>query len=310
MMKTRVAAGVAAVLMMLLGVTAVSVAPAAAAGPVLSWAPPSGWQSYPEKKVTSTTALTTVDGGGKDVRITLPAKPVGPIAIQNCRNAVLIGGSIKVLPSSQVNGYDQRAIYVKGCTGTVHIEGVLIDGNVAGSEADGIAVNAPKALVQMQNVRAVGLRGSYSGNHADVFQPWGGVREFRIDRMTGSTNYQGLTVKPASNSIGKGTIRNANVFSSEVTPIDKGGYFYWMNCDEYPLTLDNVYVSPRTGRSYGQSVWPNATHSSCAPTISGGAASWPKSPQTVGKVLQGLPSGGDYVPAKAVGTGYVSPGYR
>jgi hypothetical protein len=309
-MMTRVAAGVAAVLMTLLGVTAVSAAPAAAAeGPVLSWAPPSGWKSYPEKKVTSATTLTTVDGGGSDVRIKLPAKPVGPITIRNCRNAVLIGGSIKVLPSSRVGGADQRAIYVKNCTGTVHIEGVLINGNVAGSEADGIAVNAPKAVVQMQNLRVVGLRGSHSGNHADVFQPWGGVREYRIDRLTGSTNYQGLTVKPASNSIGKGTIRNANVFSSGVTPVDKGGYFFWMDCNGHPLTLDKVYVSPREGRSFGQSVWPNATHPSCPNSVSDGVASWSESPKTAGTIRQGTPSGGDHVPASAVGIGYVSPGY-
>jgi hypothetical protein len=309
-MLTRVAAGIAAVLMMLLGVTAVSPAPAAAAGPLLSWAAPSGWQSYPEKKVTSSSALTVVDGGGRDVRITLPAKPVGPITIQNCRNAVLIGGSIKVLPSSRVNGADQRAIYVKGCSGTVHIEGVLIDGNVAGSEADGIAVNAPAAVVQIQNVRAVGLRGSLSGNHADVFQPWGGVREYRIDRLTGSTNYQGINVKPASNAIGKGAIRNANVFSSGVTPTDRGGYFFWMNCNEHPLTLENVFVSPRVGKGFNQSVWPSVTHPSCAATVSAGVARWSQSPKTVGAVRQGAPTGGDYVPAGAAGIGYVSPGYR
>ncbi len=308
-MITRLAAGLAAVLMTLLGVTAATTTSAAAAGPALSWAPPSGWQSYPETKVTSATTLTYIDGRGGDVRITLPATPVGPISIQNCRNAVLIGGSIKVLPSSKVNGWDQRAIMVSGCTGTVHIEGVFIDGNVAGSEADGIAVNAPQALVQIQNVRAVGLRGSYSGNHADVFQPWGGVREFRIDRLTGSTNYQGLTVKPASNSIGKGTIRNANVFSSGVTPVDKGGYFFWLNCNEYPLTLENVHVSPRSGRPFNQSVWPSVTHESCPATVSGGVASWPKSPRTVGVVRQGTPTGGDYVPAGVAGSRYVSPGY-
>ena len=308
-MTTRMAAGVAAVLMALLGMTAATASPAAAAGPALSWAPPSGWQSYPEKKVTSDTSLTTLDGGGKDMRITLPARPVGPITIQNCRNAVLIGGSIKVLPFSQVGGYDQRAIYVKGCTGTVHIEGVLIDGNVARSESDGIAVNAPAATVQIQNVRAEGLRGSLSGNHADVFQPWGGVREFRIDRLTGSTNYQGLTAKPSSNSIGKGTIRNANVFSSGITPTDMGGYFFWINCNEYPLNLANVYVSPRSGRPFTQSVWPSVTHSTCPASVSGGVASWPKSTKTVGTVRQGTPTDGDYVPARAVGIGYVSPGY-
>jgi hypothetical protein len=309
-MMTRVAAGVAVVLLTVLGVSVVSAAPAGASGPVLSWAPPSGWQSYPEHKVTSATRLTTVNGGGGDVRITLPAAPVGPITIKNCRNAVLIGGSIKVLPSSKVNGLDQRAIYVKNCTGTVHIEGVLIDGNVPGSEADGIAVNSPAAVVQIQNVRAVGLRGSARANHADVFQPWGGVLEYRIDRLTGSTNYQGLTVNSATNSIGAGTIRNANVFSSGATPFNKGGFFFWMPCDEYPLTLENVYVSPRAGKEFDRSVWPSAAHASCPVTISDGVATWSRAVRIVGTVRQGTPPGGDYVPEGAVGIGYVSPGYR
>ncbi|PZA19172.1 hypothetical protein, partial [Modestobacter versicolor] len=264
----------------------------------------------PQKTVTSATALTVLDGRGGDLRVTLPSTPVGPITIQNCRNAVLIGGSIRVLPSSLVNGADQRAIYVKGCTGTVHIEGVLIDGNVAGAESDGIAVSAPSAVVQVQNVRVMGLRGSESGNHADVFQPWGGVREYRIDRLTASTNYQGINVKPATGGIGSGTIRNTNIASSGVTPVDKGGYFFWMNCDQHPIALEDVYVSPRSGRVFGQSVWPGITNATCPATVSGGVASWPGSPSTTGVVRQGAPLGGDFVPAGTVGAGYVSPGYR
>jgi hypothetical protein len=286
-----------------------TMASVASVSSTLSWRPPTGWQTFPEKRVASATALTTIDGRGGDVRITLPSTPVGPITIQNCRNAVLIGGSIRVLPSSTVNGADQRGIYVKGCTGTVHIEGVLIDGNVAGAESDGIAVSAPSAVVQVQNVRIMGLRGSASGNHADVFQPWGGVREYRIDRLTATTNYQGINVKPATNPIGSGTIRRSNIASSGVTPIDNGGYFFWMNCNEHPITLEDVYVSPRTGRAFGQSVWPGTTHATCPATVSGGVASWPLSPSTAGVIRQGAPVGGDFVPAGTAGAGYVSPGY-
>jgi hypothetical protein len=156
----------------------------------------------------------------------------------------------------------------------------------------------------------MGLRGSLTHNHADVFQPWGGVREYRIDRLTASTNYQGINLKPSSNAIGKGTIRNTNIFSSGVTPIDRGGYFFWMNCNQHPVTLENVHISPRAGRPFGQSVWPSVTHSSCAATVSGGEAKWSNSPKTVGTIRQGTPAGGDYVPASTAGTNYVSPAYR
>ena len=290
---------------------AVAAAAVGGSGGALSWAPPAGYAGYPVKNVSAASALTVIDGRGGDVLVKLPAHSVGPVTITNCRNAVLLGGHITVLPSATVDGADQRGIYVRDCTGTVHIEGVHIEGNVAGSEADGIAVNAPDALVQIQNVRVDGMRGGMSGNHADVFQPWGGVREFRIDGLTGSTNYQGLHIFENLGSIGAGTIRNTNIASSEFGPVDKGGYFLWMDCsDGFPLTMDNVYVAGRDGRSLGQSVWPPSSDSGCPAQIAGGLATWPGNRWLSGGVFEGRPASGDFVPLGSVGLGYVSPGYR
>lgn len=288
------------------------VAPAAtnASGP-LSWAPPSGWENYPVHRITSTTSVTTVGARGGDVRIELdPSRPVAPVIIANCRNAVIMGGQINVLPTARIGTDDQRAIYVHKCTGTVHIEGVLINGNVNGSQADGIAVNAPEATVQIQNVRMEALRGTYSVNHADVFQPWGGVKEYRIDRLTGSTNYQGIQVRKDLGAIGKGTIRNANVGSSGVTPIERGGQFIRIDCNTYPLALENVFINPRSGRDMGYSVWPQTDDRSCPAKISNGVVSWPSIGNLSGAIREGKPASGDFVPAGTVGRGYVSPGYR
>jgi hypothetical protein len=277
----------------------------------LSWAPPAGWTGYPVTKVSSAGSLNTVDGRGGDVTIKLdPTHAVGPVVIKNCRNAVLIGGRIDVLPTAKVDGQDQRAVYVKDCTGVVHIEGLQINGAVAGSESDGFAVKAPKAIVQIQNVRVEGMRGGKSGNHADVFQPWGGVREYRIDRLTGSTNYQGLHVGVDLGPIGGGTITNTNISSSGVGPADSGGQFIWLDCNAYPLTLDNVYIAGRSGRSFGSSIWPQTGSSGCGATVSGGLASWPGYTSLRGGVRDGRPASGDFVPAGSVGLGYSSPGYR
>lgn len=276
----------------------------------LSWAPPAGHASFPVKKVSGAGGLNTVDAGGGDVTIQLSSTgAVGPIVIKNCRNAVLIGGQIDVAATAQLGGSDQRAIYINSCTGVVHIEGVLINGAVNGSEADGIAVNAPKAVVQIQNVRVEGMQGGKSGNHADVFQPWGGVREYRIDRLTGSTNYQGLHVGVDLGPIGRGTVFNANIASSESGTVDKGGQFIWLDCNAYPLTLDNVYIAGRSGRSFGTSVWPQPDTSGCPATISAGVASWPGYTSLTGSVRDGRPPSGDFVPAGSVGLGYASPGY-
>jgi hypothetical protein len=277
----------------------------------LSWAPPAGYTGYPVTKVGTAGALNTVDGRSGDVTIQLdPTHAVGPVVIKNCRNAVLIGGRIDVLPTGRVGGQDQRAIYVSNCTGVVHIEGVLINGAVPGSEADGIAVNAPQALIQIQNVRVEGMRGGKSSNHADVFQPWGGVREYRIDRVTGSTNYQGLHVGVGLGPIGRGTITSTNIASSEVGPADRGGNFIWLDCNAYPLTLDDVYIAGRSGRSFGTSIWPTPDTSGCPAAISGGVASWPGYTSLSGSVRDGRPASGDFVPAGSVGLGYASPGYR
>lgn len=283
--------------------------PGQAAGGALSWAPPAGYAKYPVKRVTAVDALTVVDGGGGDVYIELSrAHAVGPVTIRNCRNAVLIGGAITVLPTAQIDGQDQRAIYVSKCTGTVHIEGLYINGAVAGSQADGIAVNAPQALVQIQNVRVEGMRGAKSGNHADVFQPWGGVREFRIDRLTGSTNYQGLHIKRGQGPIGRGTIRNTNIASSEAGPIDGGGQFIWMDCNGYPLTLDNLYIAGRSGKTFSTSIWPKPDAAACPSVITAGVASWPGYSSLSGSIREGRPAA-DFVPAASVGPHYVSPGY-
>jgi len=276
----------------------------------LSWAPPTGYARFPVKKVTGVGVLNTVDGKGGDVLVQLPTNgAVGPITIKNCRNAVLIGGEIQMVAALQLDGQDQRGIYLTGCTGTVHIEGVRINGDVAGSEADGIAVNAPKAIVQIENVRVDGMRGGKSGNHADVFQPWGGVREFRIDRLTGSTNYQGLHIGVDLGPIGGGTIRNTNIASTEGLPVDKGGQFLWLDCNAYPLTLDNVYVQGRAGRSFGSSIWPQPNNSSCPSVVRSGVATWPSYSSLSGSVASGTPVTGDFVPSGSVGAGYASPGY-
>lgn len=286
--------------------------PGGTPGAALSWAPPAGYAQYPLRTVTATKTLTVIDAKGGDVRLELsPTGAVGPVTIQNCRNAVLIGGRIRVLPTSQVGGNDQRALYVKNCTGTVHIEGVEIDGDVQGSEADAIAVNSPQALLQIENVRAMGLRGGYNSNHADVFQPWGGVREFRIDRLTGTSNYQGLTLSESPGEIGRGTIRNVNIAGSDAGTVDRGGYLFWIRCtDGYPLTLESVHVAGRSGRVLARSVWPQPEDASCPATIRNGTATWPTVPTVTGGVQEGAPAAGDFVPAGSVGLGYSSPGYR
>jgi len=249
----------------------------------------------------------------QDYIIKLPAeKKIGGIVLRGGRNIVIQGGHITVPPGATSDA-GRRAIYIKDVVGTVHIEGVLI-ANEAGSDFDGIAIAAPQATVQIQNVRIVGLTGSYAGFHADILQPWGGVKELRIDRLTGTSNYQGFQIPQDLGPIGSATIQNVNLGYVPRTD-GKIGYLLWLTpgltrCDTYPITLSNVYVEARPGQKVGNSVWPPVGKPmECAAVQDDDEVSWPKLPKVTGVVKQGPPPDGDFVPEGAAGLRYVSPGY-
>lgn len=254
---------------------------------------------------------------GQDYLVRLPAeKQVGGLALKGGRNIVLIGGHITLQPGAD-NQSQQRAIYVKDSTGTVHIEGVEID-NSGGSEFDGIAVAAPEAIIQIENCRITGLSGSYKTLHADILQPWGGAREIRIDRLTGSSSYQGLQIPPDRATIGAAHLRNINL-SHINPPTGRPGFLLWLTtgnntCNTYPMSLVKVYVVGRAGEPAGQSVWPPlkapAAISACAAVETADGIRWPGLPGIDGKVLAGAPPRGDFVPEGVAGTRYVSPGYE
>lgn len=247
-----------------------------------------------------------------DYIIKFPAqKKNGITHLDGGRNIVIIGGY-----GTAVSGDSERVIYLQNQVGTVHLEGLLLD-NSGGRQADAIAIQAPSATVQIQNVRAVGLIGGQSGsnNHSDVVQPWGGVKELRIDHLTGSSNYQGLFIPVDLGPITSATILNTNLYYQNASSgVNEGGYMLWLEkngCNSvYPVTLSEFYVVPKSTLSLGKSVWPDVQDSSCPAVVSNNQASWPSLPQVSGAVKLGPPAGGDFVPAGKAGLNYVSPGYQ
>jgi len=234
----------------------------------------------------------------RDYVIKLPAaKKVGATVLDGGRNVVVIGGHATI-PADTTDGSSHRAIYVKNATGTVHLEGIEIDGS-GGGESDAIAISAPQATVQIENVRATGIRGGHSTWHADVIQPWGGVRELRVDGLTASSNYQGLQLNRSGGAIGSASLRRIDL-SQGPGPYDLGGFMLWLTngtaCDGYPVSLDQVYLSPRAGRTVEHSVWPEDEACLAALPITG-------------EVTPGAPPGGSFVPAGTAGPAYRTPGY-
>jgi hypothetical protein len=284
-------------------------------GIALRWAPPKlqEAQTIVVGPNRSSVSLAT----DQDYRLRLPPRErVGGLEIEGGHDVVLIGGAITIprgTPPGQENDRFRNGIYVKGTTGTVHIEGVAFDAR-PGVEWDAVAINAPRAIVQIENIRADGVRGTYDRFHGDVVQSWGGVRELRIDRLTASSNYQGLTISAEEGPIGSAKISNVDLRASS-RGADRGGHMLWLtsgseSCDSYPVELRDVYVMPRVGYTFGHSVWPETRFPrACRADEVDGFVDWPQLPNIDGGVRMGTPPSGPYVAKGVVGPGYRSPGY-
>jgi hypothetical protein len=215
----------------------------------------------------------------------------GGLTILGGHNVVLIGGEIKIpmQPGNPPSGNSRRGLYLKGQTGTAHVEGVLIHGP---DLSEGINLDESLgAVVQIQNVRVQDVHArdesGFSDNHPDVLQTWAGPAELLVDRLSGSTDYQGLFLTPEEYgpsprevSLSQIDLRGASCCY---------GYLLWQE-GSFPIHTDDVWITPHPPRSLIHSLWP--------------------SPAPWGPVSEGTPPGGEFVPAGVAGSSYVSPGYQ
>ena len=257
----------------------------------------------------------------KDYLVLLPkrAKDHG-IVIQGGRNVVVFGGEIQIpWQGASPSIAARRGLYIVGSTGVVHVEGLLLHGE---DISEGIQINAPDAVVQLQNVAVLGLRArdqvGFTDNHPDVVQTFGNVRHLRIDRLTGTTDYQGLFLSATYNGPAHGPVdlKRVNIVGGATAR-----YLLWFrpNQQSGQVTLEDVWVSVPASRAggIGRAVWPDVNGRDPSRAIvsreSDGvrSVSWPSGmrPAVVGQVKEGVPPGGDFVPQGAVGVGYRSPGY-
>lgn len=216
----------------------------------------------------------------------------GNLSITGGRNVVLIGGHITVpwRGAWPVDATARRGLYLKHWTGTMHVEGLLIDGE---DLAEGIDVDTRTvgAILQVQNVRVGFVHGrpeesacyTCSGvHHPDIIQNWGGPTYYRIDGLTGSTNYQGFMMQPTQ--FGNPTVladfRNMNL-------VGDGGYLFFSTSGMQDYVFQNTWLHKPSGSKYA----------------------YPESDPEWSGFSRGVPPGGDFVPAGVAGMSYVSPGY-
>jgi hypothetical protein len=279
----------------------------------LSWAPPV--LQNPQTIQLGTGPTNTTLDGTKDYIVKLPAsKKVGATVINGGRNVVIIGGRVTV-PSGATVGIDRRAFYFRYQTGTIHLEGVKIDGS-GGNEMDAIVwEKTPQASLQIQNVRIDSLHGDDGSFHADALTGQNGLKALRIDKMTIYSSYHGIFLNGNGPDEAPGPVSRVDMhyYDSPLNDSPAGRLAWWASndCTHPSRTLEEVYVEHPTA-PLSRLVWPPTTAATCPARISadGKTASWPGLTKMTGVTKYGNPPNGDFVPAGVAGIDYVSPGYR
>jgi hypothetical protein len=314
-------------------------------------APPSGGSdSYaPAPKMVDPTVIPLHVGDdnlrlddSKDYILQMPdQKKTGGLVIHGGRNVEVIGGYMSIATPGPGGAGAANIIISDGANAVdghvVRIEGVQIDAS-SGVEADGIRISAPRAVVQVVNDRITGLLGSLGTTHADLIQPWGGVKELDVDGFTGSSHYNTFYLRrensPLMPPVAKAVMHDVNVYglsnpagsnpSETISAISIGtqppdspaNTDSAVNCD-VPTTLElSNFYAQSAGKRPASFIYPrdSMTKAGCPAQVSadGTSVDWPSlraaagGPVT-GVVQVGTPPGGDYVPVGMAGLGYVAP---
>jgi hypothetical protein len=307
----------------------------------LLWAPPTNANPTTINVTTAEEAdpyqltLSTT----QDYIVNLPNSDfLGALKIWGGHNVTIIGGHITVPNSATQNDNAKDGsdvgLRIHGSTGTVHIEGVLLDcQNPASTQCDAINIDAPLANVQIENVRADDLWGTYSdaaggaadtGEHADAIETWGGANSLDVDNFTATGDYQGFTIESElGTTVNSYDLRNVNLVNepvpSALASISRGGgnmlivSSYDTACTKQgPMSLSNFYIDDESNGyvSPGNQVWPHVGSTyGCPGVMSGNNVTWPALTNITGHVTLSAPPSGDFVPTGVAGTSYVSPGY-
>jgi hypothetical protein len=204
----------------------------------------------------------------RDYRITMPSSPLsvrGGLVIEGGRNVVLAGGLIEIpQQAADASGEDRRGLYLTNQTGVVHIQDLRIGGP---DLSEGIDLAEPHAsAVQLQNIRIDNVHNRpdepfEGGQHPDLVQMWSGNKklQLRIDRLTGTTDYQGIFLTPSQygEPIATADIRHVNIKPSNIQDLPHTRYLLWRE-NTFPLTLTAVMIQPQPGRRCPTDlVWPN-----------------------------------------------------
>jgi Bacterial Ig domain len=289
----------------------VSNASGGSTGPRLSWAPPA-LSNAVTINVTNANRRLFLDNA-KDYRLNITEHLKRELWIEGGRNVVVVGGHITIDQYGAGDSYqDNTALKIRygAAGGTVHVEGLLIDGAYV---ADGIAL-ATQRNVQIENVR-VERTYALKGAHPDCLQPQAGAGAIRIDRFTCSTDLQGIFLRDDTYPIGASDFRHVNITGAP------GRVLFWQTTSKSPVSLSDFWI--HTDSPWGPfgwwvypstdgKTWTGGTDMSRIAVVSadGSYLTFAGSSNSIsGRINKGRPPNGDFVSRSLAGMGYASPGY-
>ena len=281
-----------------------------AGGSKLTWSPPT--LSAPVTHHVSGDGPGTLTAEpGQDSIVVFDGPVHRRIRMEGGRHWVLRGGEI-LNDKKWSDKDDQSGLEFAHVTGTAFVEGLLMHGK-RGKDGIRIADGGSDTTLIVQNSRIMQRKAGKSKYHADVIQAFGGVEALKVDHLTGSGDYQGHMWKQEPDTrFGPTDFRHVNFRAT--AKAHEAMINFVMSSPTGPVTLTEVYNEP--ARSFADGDFCRAQTPSqsaqCATDDAGRAyVTWSDTPIDIeGRVTQGPPPGGDFVPDGVAGMDYASPGYR
>lgn len=194
----------------------------------------------------------------RDYVVSIPTGAVftRPAAIVGGHNVVLESATLRyAAPAGAPADWIVRGLFLKAQTGVMWVNGLQIRGPLA--EGIDLEQRAPDATVVLHNIAIDQVSGTYDTNHADLLQTWAGPAKLVVDGFTGSSNYQGMFLKP--NDLWADGPRPAFFSLSNLTlDVSTGYYALWTDGFEaFPMSIRNVSIKSNPARTSRNAwLWP------------------------------------------------------
>ena len=255
------------------------------------------------------------------------------LSVSGGRNVVVVGGSIT---ADADYGSFATGLVIQDFVGTFHIEGMDIGGQYMGDAIrvqhnSNIAVQStPSSVIQVENCRLfsqVAPGHTINENHPDAFQVgYQFPGQIRLDEVTLNIGYQGFTFGPAgAEGVGNGVYINRTNGHMHLDTDGSPPNVYLFQQDEATAAIhtddqfwgdsyNNLGIEGLLSPGFfdGRVGIPNT--GADKPVIGSDSSSkyvtYPSSANITGKIRQGIPPSGDFVPVGTAGPNYVSPGYQ